>query len=160
MSNSIDLYNDNLIDPKKEIEGVIRKISSGVSVRVARANNPEYRRLLRRKYKGSRGVLEQDDDTAMELSDELMQEVYAHTVLKDIIVSDEMDADGVTPKYVVTIDGEAYRNGDYDPQIGLKILKNEPFRNKIKSIAEDQAAFMLFGDETAGNGLKQLSAGT
>ena len=151
MSVTSDLFQDNLIDPKKEVDGVVRAIGRGISVRVARMNNPEFRSLLRRKYKGVRGVLEQDDDTAVEVSDELMQEVYAHTILKDIIVSEEVDADK-NPKYVVKIDGEEYKNGTYTPQLGMKLLKLEPFRNKIKAIAEDQAAFLLFGDGAAGNG--------
>lgn len=151
MSQNVDLFQDNLVDPKKEVEGVVRAIGRGVSVRVARVNNPTYRSLLRRKYKGVRGVLEQDDDAAMEISDELMQEVYAHTILKDIIVSDEKDESGEA-KYVVKIDGEVYSNGLYTPQLGMKLLKLEPFRNKIKAIAEDQQAFLLFGDGAAGNG--------
>lgn len=151
MSLNVDLFQDNLVDPKKEVEGVVRAIGRGISVRVARAGNPNYRSLLRRKYKGVRGILEQDDDTAVEVSDELMQEVYAHTILKDIIVSDEKGEDG-EPKYVVTIDKEPYTNGSYTPALGMKLLKLEAFRNKIKAIAEDQQAFLLFGDGAAGNG--------
>ena len=34
--------------------------------------------------------------------------------------------------------------------LALKLLSNEPFRNKVKGYAEDQNAFLMFGDESAG----------
>lgn len=147
----MDLFQDNVIDDAKETEGVWFPLARGVKVRVARIQNPNFRRVLRRKYKAVRASLEQDDDTAAELSDELMQEVYAQTILKDLKVEDGA---------VVNIDGVPYANGTFDQKIALKLLSNELFRNKIKAYAEDQNEFLLFTEDKLGKDSDQPSSGT
>jgi hypothetical protein len=142
MSNEIDLFNDNVIDTNKETDGVWFPIGRGVFAKIARVQNPNFRRVLRRKYKAVRASLEQDDDTAHDLSDELMQEVYAQTIFKDLKVDEGT---------VVKIDGEVYVNGTFNQTLAAKLLKNELFRNKIKGYAEDQNAFLMFTEEKMGN---------
>lgn len=151
----MDLFKDNVIDPTKEVEGVWKLYARGVEVLVARINNPNYRRVLRRKVKAVRASLDQDDDVAMELSDELMQEVYAKTILKDLRIS---PVDGKLPE--IKIDGEAYENGKFTEGLALKLLKNERFRNKIKGFAEDEASYLLFSEEEMGKDSARLSVGT
>jgi hypothetical protein len=149
----VDLFKDNVIDEKKEVEGVWFPIARGVMVKVARAQNPNFRRVLRRKYKAVRASLEQDDDTAHDLSDELMQEVYAQTVLKDMKLE---EVNGKLPE--VKIDGVPYQNGTFDQTMAAKLLKNELFRNKIKGYAEDQNAFLMFTEDNLGkDSVPQLS---
>lgn len=147
----IDLFKSTVIDPKAEIDGVWKLLQRGVEAKIARVNNPDYRRVLRRKVKPLRASLDQDDDVAMEISDELMQEVYAKTIFKDLRV-----AEGVSLK----IDGVAYENGKFTEALALKLLKNEILRNKIKALAEDENSFLLFGDESAGKDSATPSAGT
>jgi hypothetical protein len=151
----VDLFKDNVIDEKKEVEGVWCLLARGVFVKVARAQNPNFRRVLRRKYKAVRASLEQDDDTAHDLSDELMQEVYAQTILKDLKVE---EVDGKLPE--VKIDGVVYKNGTFDQAMAAKLLKNENFRNKIKGYAEDQNNFLMFAEEQLGKDSAPQSSGT
>lgn len=147
----MDLFKDNVIDEAKESEGVWFPIARGVEVRVARIQNPNFRRVLRRKYKAVRASLEQDDDTAADLSDELMQEVYAQTILKDLRVAEGAE---------VKIDGVPYENNTFDQQKALKLLSNELFRNKIKAYAEDQNEFLMFVEDKLGKDSAPPSSGT
>lgn len=151
----MDLFKDNVIDEKKEVEGVWFPIARGVYAKVARAQNPNFRRVLRRKYKAVRASLEQDDDTAHDLSDELMQEVYAQTIFKDLKVE---EVDGKMPE--VKIDGVVFVNGSFDQTMAAKLLKNENFRNKIKTYAEEQNNFLMFTEEKLGKDSAALSSGT
>ena len=137
----LDLFRDSVIDPDKETNGVWKPLQRGVEVKIARVNSPEYRRVLRRKVKPLRATLDMDDDTAAEVSDELMQEVYAKTILKDLRVGENV---------TLKIDGEKYVNGSFNYAMALKLLKNQLFRDKIKALAEDDASFLLYGDEAAG----------
>lgn len=114
-------------DPKKEIEGVWRPFTDGSRLKIARIGNPAYRSLLRRKVKSNRAVLDNEDDLADKVSDKVLGEVMAETIL--------LDWEGVT------INGESV---PYTKELGRTLLcdpENRDFREKVKSYAEDAEAY-------------------
>lgn len=137
----MDLLQDFALDPSKVENGVWCPISRGVEVLVARINNKEYRRAIRAKIKANRAELDQDDDVAAELSDELTIEVYAHTILKDIRVSDPTKVPGGN----LTIEGKPFEK--YSPALGKKLLSQDLFREKVRKFAEDEERFRLKSEE-------------
>lgn len=116
-----------------EVEGVWRPLAKGARVKVARIGNDEYMKLLRRKFKSNRAVLEQEDDLAAEINEELLIEVYAHTILKDV------EGIGVNGQLITK----------YTPEIGIKLLSARNFREKIKAYAEDMEAFLAKQEDAA-----------
>jgi len=122
-------------DPELEEKGVWRPIGNGAEALIARVGNKKFRSLIRRKLKSNRAIIEQEDDLAEEVSEEVMIEVYAHTVLLDL--------------KNVSIDGKPLDR--YTPELGIKLLKMRDFRDRIKSYAEDAEAFRIKRDEKVGN---------
>lgn len=127
MSNEFFDISSIETDTKLEVEGVWRDYNSKAKVKIARWANDDFSRLMRNKYKSVRSVMEGDDDAAAELSVELVIEVMAHTILKDV-------------------QGIGYKNQlitNYTPAIGIELLKVKDFREKIKAMSEDQASYLL-----------------
>lgn len=121
-------------DPKLEEEGVWRPLGSGAEALVARIGNKKYRSMIRRKLKANRVILEQEDDLAEEIGEEVMNEVYAHTILLDL--------------KNVSIDGKPLEK--YTPAIGIRLLAMRDFRERIKAYAEDAEAYRTKRDEEVG----------
>lgn len=141
----MDLLKDFALDPKKVEEGVWCPIGRGVEALICRINNKEFRRATRAKIKANKAELDQDDDVSAELSDELMIEVYANTILKDIRVSDPSKI----PGGVLTIEGKPFEK--YTPKLGIKLLSQDLFREKVRKFAEDEERFRLKGEEATVN---------
>lgn len=110
---------------KLENEGVWCPFPQGAEALVARVGNEKYRSLLRKKWKASRAVLEQEDDFAANMSEDLMIEVYAETILLDL--------------RGFALNGKPL--GSYTPELGRKLLHQRAFRERIKAYAEDEANF-------------------
>lgn len=126
---------------KTEVEGVWRVIgrdkdNKEVRVKVARLGNEEYSKELRRKYKSNRAVLEQDDEIAAKLGEDMIIEVYATTILKDV--------------ENIGIDGQLITK--YTPAVGVKLLTIKDFRERIKGLAEDMQAYQDAAEEKVVNG--------
>lgn len=126
---------------KTEVEGVWRVIgrdkdNKEVRVKVARLGNEEYSKELRRKYKSNRAVLEQDDEIAAKLGEDMIIEVYATTILKDV--------------ENIGIDGQLITK--YTPSVGVKLLTIKDFRERIKGLAEDMQAYQDAAEEKVVNG--------
>lgn len=121
-------------DPKLEEEGVWRPLGNGAEALVARVGNKKFRSMIRRKLKANRVIIEQEDDLADEVSEEVMIEVYAHTILLDL--------------KGVSIDGKPLEK--YTPAIGVKLLSMRDFRERIKAYADDAEAYRVKRDEEVG----------
>lgn len=141
----MDLLNDFALDPKKVEEGVWCPISRGVEALICRINNKAFRSESRSKVKANKAELDQDDDVSAELSEELMIEIYAKTILKDIRVSDPTKV----PGGVLTIDGQPFEK--YTTKLGIKLLSQDLFREKVRKFAEDEERFRLKGEEATVN---------
>lgn len=141
----MDLLNDFALDPAKVENGVWCPIARGVEALICRVNNKEFRRATRAKVKANKAELDQDDDVSAELSDELMIEVYANTILKDIRVSDPSKVPGGELK----INGQPFTK--YTPKLGKELLAQDLFREKVRKFAEDEDRFRLKGEESTVN---------
>lgn len=107
-------------DHSAENEGTWVKLSSTARIKVARASdaNEAYTSALRAKYKAHRFDLEQDDEISTRLQEEIMIELYADHILKDV---EGMNLGG---QPIV-----------YTPEIGRKLLANKDFMARVRSHA-------------------------
>lgn len=120
---------DFLTDAKAEVDGVWTNIGKGRELKLARAKNEEANKVMRLKYRANRVVLEQDDDVAVALNEELMIEVAARTLIRGVRV------DGVEMAY--------------DPADGEKWLQNRDFREKIFALANNIEAYRVKAEDSA-----------
>jgi len=95
-----------------------------LEVKVARKNNPHYKKMLRSSMTRHKRKLERENDAAVDLFEKIMIKVMAKTILlgwKDLIVNDE--------------------NMEYTVENAEFVLANEDFRKEIDVLSED---FELF----------------
>jgi len=76
-----DVFAQCATDPKAEVNGVWRDIGNGTKLLVARANNRRYSKLLSKLFEEHKEALDKEDDAADALSDSIMVQVFAETVL-------------------------------------------------------------------------------
>lgn len=79
--HSMDVFATYSTDLKKEADGVWRDCPGGGKVLIARAGNRKYSRMLADLYEKNQRALDVKGDAADELSDKIMIDVMAHTVL-------------------------------------------------------------------------------
>lgn len=116
----------------KETEGVWMPIGNEAKVKVARIGNDEYQKLLRRKYRANRAVLEQEDDLAAKVSEDVMIDVMAHTILKDVSG--------------ISINGAPIEK--YTPEVGVQLLSIRDFREKVRAYADEAELFREHAEES------------
>lgn len=120
---------DFLTDPSKEAEGVWFPLGKKREIKLARAKNDDYKRQIRAKYKANRAILEQEDDAAADLNDQIMIEIYAQTIVKGLRV------DGVEVPYT--------------PTDGVKMLQNPDFRDKVFAYANTADSYKTKAEDAA-----------
>jgi len=120
---------DFVTDPTKENEGVWHNLGHKRRIKLARSGNPDYNRLLRAKYKANRSILEQEDDAASELNDEIMIEILAQSVIKGLEVN------GVEIEYT--------------PSKGIELLQNKDFRARIIALSGSMEAYKIKAEDAA-----------
>ena len=117
-----------------ENEGVWVQISRDASIKVARASeaNEAYITALRAKYKDHRYDLEQDDEHSQRLQEDIMIELYADHILKDV---------------------KGLRKGGeeivYNPKVGRELLANKDFFTRVRQHATNLEHFRLKAEEDA-----------
>ncbi len=124
---------DLCTDEKAEVEGVWRDLPRGAKIKVARWQNKEFQRMMRRNFKSNRVILEQEDDVSDSVSEEILIKVMAHTVLRDITGA------GFKGKLIEK----------YTPDIGIELLKVKDFREKVRAYSEDFNSFSLKQEDAA-----------
>lgn len=124
---------DLLTDETREVDGVWRDLPRGAGVKVGRWQNDEFQKMMRRKFKSNRVMLEQDDDISDKVSLDILIEVMAHTILKD--VKNIKFGGAVIEKYT--------------PAIGIKLLKVKDFRDKVRAFAEDVNVYRVKQEDEA-----------
>lgn len=77
----MDVFNTYATNPKKEVEGVWRDAPGSGRVLVGRSGNRNYSRLLAALYERNQRELDAKTPEAEDLSDQIMIEVMAETVL-------------------------------------------------------------------------------
>lgn len=114
-----------ITDAKLEIEGTWRPYKEDSEVKVARWKNEEFSKLMRKKFKEKRHIIEADDETSVKVLKQITAEVMAQTILKDV--------------RGMTMNGEPLV---YTPAIGLELFKRiEDFQEDIKEMAEEDASY-------------------
>lgn len=126
---------DLCTDENLEVEGIWRDFGKGARAKIARWQNSEFQKMMRRKYKSNRVILEQEDDVADKVSTDVLIEVMAHTILKGM--------EGFRFK------GKAIDK--YTPAIGIEVLKIKDFRDKIRGFAEDMQSYRTKQEDDAVN---------
>lgn len=124
---------DLLTDETREVDGVWRDLPRGAGVKVGRWQNDEFQKMMRRKFKSNRVMLEQDDDISDKVSLDILIEVMAHTILKD--VKNIKFGGAVIEKYT--------------PAIGIKLLTVKDFRDKVRAFAEDVNVYRVKQEDEA-----------
>ena len=114
--------NDLKTNEDLEVGGVWRDLPKGAALKIARWQNTEFTKVMRSKYKASRDLIDGDDDLADKVGTDILIEVMALTILKDV--------------KNVGIDGKLITK--YTPEVGMRLLKVKDFREKVRAIA-DQA---------------------
>lgn len=115
-----------------ESEGVWHDFGHGARVKVARTNNPAFNSFVRKNYKANRAALQQDDDVSAELSEAMMINAYAHTILKDF-------------------EGFALNSEPLPFSVAnaKTLLEIRDFRDRIKDLAESADNFRAQAEEAA-----------
>lgn len=127
---------DLITDEKAELEGVWRSLGKDKKgrlreVRLARLNNDDYNSLLRAEQRKHRAVLDQEDDDAFKLAEQINKKALAHTIIRGIRV------DGV--------------DIDYTPEMGMKLLQSRDFHTKINALAGQMDAYKADADDSLVN---------
>lgn len=77
----MDVYQDFATDEDKEVNGVWKEVSAGAEALIARSGNKKYARMLAAKVEEHQRVLDLKNEAADTLSDKIMVEVMAETIL-------------------------------------------------------------------------------
>jgi hypothetical protein len=128
---SVDIFSAFAVDEKAELEGRWVEYGDGVSFLVARSGNSKYNRLLSSQYKRNKVALEAKGAAAEALSDALMVEVMAKTILLDW-------------KGELTLKGEKL---EYNLENAKRVLAFKDFRRYISSLSEDFESFKAEQEE-------------
>lgn len=123
-----------LTNHQYENEGVWVQIGKDAHIKVARASeaNEAYTSALRAKYKDHRYDLEQEDDSARALENQILIELYADHILKDLR---GLKKDGVEIVYTPKVGRELLKNKDFFARVRQHATNFEHFKQK----AEDDA---------------------
>jgi len=136
-----------LTDEVAEIEGVWKPIGGGAEVRIARLNNPNFRKAFQAKSKANRALLDQDDEAANELLENIMLELMARHVLKDVKGITVPDLEQFSPE----IRGKTIGvDVPYSSKIGHELLcASRDFAQKIRQLSEAMENFQIEQEEKA-----------
>lgn len=76
-----DVFNELATDEALELNGTWRDIGKGAKLLLARSNNRRFARLMNKLYEQNREVLDAEGDEADKMSDKLIIQTMAETVL-------------------------------------------------------------------------------
>jgi hypothetical protein len=128
----MDLFKIYQTDSSLEENGVWEDIGDAKFL-IARTGNKKYIKYLSREFKKNQKVLDRKDDAADKLSEEIMIEAIARTIL--------LDWSGVK------VDGREF---PYTQENAKKALALHDFRSDIMKCAENFGAYKTFKDEEDG----------
>ena len=113
-----------------EVEGVWKEFPGGCAIKIARWGNPDYDKALRALATKDRALLANNDDVSHARMLEITIKIMANTIIKD---TRGFAIGGVEVKYT--------------PEIGMKILKDRNFREKVRAYAEEEANYLKKNEE-------------
>lgn len=127
----MDIFNTYAVDEAKELNGTWMEVGDAEFL-IARAGNKAYVKLLGKEVERNQKALDRKDEAAEALSDRIMIDVLAETVL--------MGWRNVSFK------GEAL---EYTPENARMLLGLKEFRREVNKLADDFNAFKAKEEESA-----------
>jgi hypothetical protein len=119
----VDIFATYAVDEDKELNGA--EVSIGdAKFTIARAGNKNYVKLLQKEVEKNQKALDAKDDSADKLSDRIMIDVIAETVL--------LGWEGVTYK------GQPF---EYSKTNARELLSHKEFRREIMKRSDDFSSF-------------------
>lgn len=116
-----------------EVNGVWRDLPKGGKVKVARWQNTEFTRMMRTGYKANRDLIDGEDDLADKVGIELLIDVMASTILKDI----------------KGVGHNGKRIEKLTVPIAKELLSVKDFREKIKALSENVDQYRIKAEDKA-----------
>lgn len=132
---SFDIFEAFATDEHLENTGVKFPLGKGASLTIARSDNRAYAKALTKAIETHRDALAGDDDSVAQLSDEIMINVMANTIL--------LGWSNLTYK------GEPV--GDYSVEKAKKLLAVKDFRKLVASKADQMGAYKVKSEVATGN---------
>jgi hypothetical protein len=129
----VDIFAAYAVDEGKEINGADVTIGDA-TFKIARAGNKHYVKLLQKEVEKNQKALDAKDDSADTLSDRIMIDVIAETIL--------LGWSGVSYK------GKPM---DYSKANARELLSHKEFRREIMKRADDFSSFQASVEEEAKN---------
>lgn len=128
------------MDTDKENDGVWRNITfiPGMSVKISRTGNPDYKKLMRQLYKPYARILRAGKELPQATEDNINTTLIAKSIIRDW-----KGVPGVNEKGVAA-------DVPFSVEIAMELLQNpalKELRNEIEEYADDVAAFKLEFDE-------------
>ncbi len=128
---------DYLTDGKLELEGVWRSLGKDKQgnvrhIKLSRLNNDDFNSFVRSEQRKHQAVLDQQDDDAFKLAEEINRRALAHTIIRGLRVNN------VDVPYTV--------------EVGMSLLKSRDFHAKINALAGQMDAYKAKQEETLVNG--------
>jgi len=139
----MDIFSTFATDEALEVEGKWFNLSKTTRVKVARAGNAKYVKLLRKKLDENRIDLDSQGEEANDLAEKIMVEVMADTILLDW---EDIQFRG--------------KPMEYSRLNARLLLQIKDFRKKVAGFSESFEAFKVADEVAQGNDSASTSAGT
>lgn len=131
---SFDVFNELATDDSLEENGTWQSLGKGTELLVARNGNRAYSKMLSKSVERHQQTLDLEDDAADKLSDEIMVDVIARTVL---LGWKNLSFKGQTL--------------DYSVENAKKVLGLKEFRKRVMALASNFDAYKLKQEALQGN---------
>lgn len=132
---SFDIFEAFATDENLENNGTVFPVGKGSNLIIARAGNRGYSKAITKAVEKHKVELDGEEDAAMAVSDEIMIQVMADTILlgwKDL-----------------SFKGEAM--GDYSVEKAKKLLVVKDFRKYVAGLSDRMEAFKVKAEVAVGN---------
>lgn len=133
---SFDIFEAFATDENLENNGTTFPVGKGSTLVVARAGNKRYARAITKAVEARKAELEGDDDAASAVSDEIMIDVMANTIL--------LGWTGLSFK--------GQDMGAYSVEKAKSLLAVKDFRKHVAGLSDTMAAFKVKAEVASGNG--------
>jgi hypothetical protein len=132
---TFDIFTAFATDENLENNGTIFKLGKGAEITVARAGNRAYAKAITKAVEARRVELDAADDNAANVSDQIMVDVMAETILLGW--------------KKLSFKGEDM--GDYSTEKAKKLLAVKDFRKHVAGLSDQMDAYKVKAEKAAGN---------
>lgn len=132
---SFDIFDAFATDENLENNGTTFPVGKGATLLVARGGNRRYAKAITTAVEARRAELDGDDDAASAVSDEIMIDVMARTIL--------LGWSGLSFK--------GKEMGDYSVEKAKELLAVKDFRKHVAGLSDTMAAYKVKAEVATGN---------